>query len=253
MENLSNIMLPILTFIGGLLVDTILSSYLKSRGENFATKQDIEEITTKTESVKAKFEKDIDNYKLDLEIKMENLKLEQNQFMTNFELYTAMRHECYPELYKLVEVTNGAIRSLRGLSSEPTYSNVDKKDIQSYMKDRQLTEYDIGKILEKWDNERNAAIAMLRKSLESIDYKIAEESFHDARNYFLTMSLYLSEDIEDIGKTFFDKIHKLWFNYNPIFGADNGLSTLDENKLKEEIDSLKDEMKLKMKDELMPN
>lgn len=48
------LILPIL--IGGVIL--YFRSYLKKKGENLATKEDIEEITTKVESIKASFQKE---------------------------------------------------------------------------------------------------------------------------------------------------------------------------------------------------
>lgn len=256
MENLPENILRILIFIAGILITNLVSSFLKSKGENFATKQDITKITEQVENVKTEYRKKIDDYKQELNVKMENLRFEQNQLMTNFELYTAMRHECYPELYKLIEVSDGATRGLRGLSSEPTFMNVDKEDIESYLKDRKITKYDTKEILNRWDEEKSTAIIILRKTIERIDYKIAEEKFHDARNYFLTMNLYLSDDVEETGNTLFDKMHFLLFKYDPILSRaqtlGGGTYFTDEARVKDEIDSLKEELKLKMKQELLP-
>lgn len=257
MENISDYILLILSFILGLLINTLVSSYLNNKGKNFATKQDIANITEQVEGVKTEYRKKIDNYKQELNIKMENVKFEQNQLMTNFELYTAMRHECYPELYRLIEVSDGAIRGFRGLTSEPSFNNVDKEDIESYMKGREITDYDTKIILNKWENDKSTAVSILRKAIERIDYKIAGEKFYDARNYFLIMNLYLSDDVEDTCKKLFDNMHSLWFMYDPILSIVqtnvDGTAFIDEKNVIGEIDIIKQELKSMMKKELMPD
>lgn len=119
----------------------------EKKGENLATKEDIAEITQLTENVKAEMEKGIETHRQGLEIEIGTLKLKQNLLMASFELYTAKRHECYPELYKLIEISNGSIRSLRGLRRELTFQNTNSEDIETYMRGNQFASNDIQHIL----------------------------------------------------------------------------------------------------------
>ena len=253
MENILMIWLSILT---GLFAYDFLPSYMKKKGENIATKEDIAEITQLTENVKAEIEKDIETHRQGLGIEIETLRLEQNQLMASFELYTAKRHECYPELYKLIEISNGSIRSLRGLRRELTFQNTNSEDIETYMRGKQFTSNDIQHILKIWEENKPSAISMLRKILEKIDYNEAEEKFINANNYFYFMNLYLSEDVENIVRELLALLHELWINYDPDFSYER-IGTNEEQYTYEEviskIDSLKEGLKSTMRQELMPN
>ncbi|MDW0116949.1 hypothetical protein QTL97_08385 [Sporosarcina thermotolerans] len=96
---------PILvTLVGGLLLKNYLPNYMNEKGKNHATKEDIADITRRTEEVKSEFLSKLEVEKKEINIEIEKMKLEQGQILKNFELYTQKRHECYPELYKLLEI-----------------------------------------------------------------------------------------------------------------------------------------------------
>lgn len=256
MENLLNFLLLIAGFIGGLFLRNLFPSYMKKKGENIATKEDIAEITQLTENVKAEIEKDIETHRQGLDIEIETLRLEQNQLMASFELYTAKRHECYPELYKLIEISNGSIRGLRGLQRELTFQNTNSEDIESYMKGKQFTSNDIQLILRIWDEDKPSAISLLRETLGRTDYYEAEEKFTNANNYFYFMNLYLSENVENIVRELLELLHELWINYDSTFPVDlikiSGEHFTNEEGISK-IDSLRRNLKSTMRRELMPN
>lgn len=231
-------------------------SYLRKKGENIATKEDIAEITQLAESVKADNKKNIETHRQGLDIEIEKLKLEQNQLMANFELYTAKRHECYAELYKLIEISNGSIRNLRGLGRELTFDNVNSEDLESFMNNKQFTSNDIELILKNWNENKSHAIKIIRIGLERIDYNEANEKFVDANNYLYFMSLYLSEDIENIARELLDSLHKLWWNYEPGIDYERINTAMGANTSEEllsQIDTMKQNLKVKMREELMPH
>lgn len=256
MENILMIWLSVLSFIVGLFAHNFLPGYMKKKGENLATKEDIAEITQLTENVKAEMEKGIETHRQGLEIEIGTLKLKQNQLMANFELYTATKHECYPELYKLIEISNGSIRGLRGLPRELTFQNTNSEDIESYMRGKQFTSNDVQLILRIWDEDKPSAISLLRETVGRTDYNEAEEKFTNANNYFYFMNLYLSENVENIVRELLGLLHELWINYDPDLSVDrmriNGEHYTNEEVISK-IDSLKEDLKSTMRQELMPN
>jgi len=58
--------MEVFIFIIGLLIGNFLPSYFNKKGENLATKEDIAEITKKTEEVKSEYLKELENFKADL-------------------------------------------------------------------------------------------------------------------------------------------------------------------------------------------
>lgn len=244
MENIMQGLLYLLIFIVGLIIRDFIPGYVNKKGENLATKEDIAEITRSTEEVKA-----------EIKIELDKITLKQNQLMTNFELFTIKKHECYPELYKLIEVSNGAIRSLRGVSRELSFQDLNTKDIESYMNDKKISTYDIEKILKDWDENKLIAISSLRGILNRINYNEAEEKYTDAHNYFYFMVLYLSDDIKENAKELLELLYNLWNNYDLTFPIER-MSINGEEYTNEEIiskiDSLRMNLELKMREELLP-
>ncbi|MCM3363003.1 hypothetical protein [Niallia sp. MER TA 168] len=59
----------VLCFILGLFVKDHLPSYMKEKGKNLATKEDIKEITKKTEEVKIEFQKEMANFSSEVSFK----------------------------------------------------------------------------------------------------------------------------------------------------------------------------------------
>lgn len=249
-------LLIVVGIIVGLFIRQFLPSYMQEKGKNIATKEDIADITKLTEDVKAEIEKDLESHRRSFDVEIEELKLKQNQLFTNFELYTAKRHECYPELYKLIEISNGSIRRLRGLKRELSFQNVNSQDIESYMRDKQFTSNDIELILGYWDEDTNSAISLLKKRLQRIDYNEAQEKYFEANDYFYFMVLYLSEDVEDIARELLDILYKLWVNYDPDLPWEElrvKEELLSNEKAIGKIDSLRKKLKLKIRQELMPS
>ena len=61
----------IATVIVIVLVKHFLPSYIEQKGKNYATKEDVQEITKLTESIQQEFRKEIERFKLDLDYKYE--------------------------------------------------------------------------------------------------------------------------------------------------------------------------------------
>ncbi|WP_048718975.1 hypothetical protein [Bacillus sp. 522_BSPC] len=256
MEYINEILLIIVAFLLGLFIKQFLPSYMKEKGKNLATKEDIAEITKLTENVKADIQKDLESHKRSFDVEIEELKLKQNQLFTNFELYTTKRHECYPELYKLIEICNGSIRRLRGTQRVLTFENVNAQDIESFMQDKLFTSNDIELILSHWDTDKNNAIFLLHKRLQRLNYNEAEEKFIEANDYFYFMVLYLSEDVEYIARDLLKKLHGLWMNFDPDYPWDKILVNekwLSNDEVIVQIDELRNNLKLKMRQELLPS
>lgn len=69
------------------VVTQLLTGYLREKGTNYATKQDVEEITDKVESVKIEYSKEIEKLRSDLQVMVGNHSLIQekrNEAIINF-------------------------------------------------------------------------------------------------------------------------------------------------------------------------
>jgi len=96
MELIGFAILIVLNFI-----TIILISYFKKKGENFATKEDVEEITWRVESVKDEFVKDNEKLKAKLQVVIKN---QQDLQSTEKETILGFLEECNKWLYDAIEV-----------------------------------------------------------------------------------------------------------------------------------------------------
>ncbi|PGY54149.1 hypothetical protein [Priestia megaterium] len=244
----STVISALITFIGGLFVKSYLPTYMKERGKNLATKKDIADITRKTEEVKSEFLSKLELEKKEINIEIEKVKLEQNQLFKNFELFTQKRHECYPELYKLLEVANGQIRKLRGSRRTLTFQNVSATDIENFMRERNFTSYDVDSILQNWDNNKPVALQSLNNRLRRIEYEDAWLKYIEANDYFFFNQIYMSDDVERIAYEIKNDLHDLWLNYDLDIGV---AIPLEENqRLIQKIDLNRQQLKSIMREEL---
>lgn len=244
---ISVVVSTLITVIGGLFLKNFFPNYMNQKGINLATKEDIAEITNKTEEVKSFFLSKLELEKKEINIEIEKVKLEQNQQYKNYELFIEKRHESYPELFKLIELSNGYIRRLRGFRRLLTFDNVSKLDIETYMNEKLFTNYDIQKILQIWDTNRIEAIQTLNHRLRKVEYEEAFEKYIEAADYYFFNQLYLSESVESICNKLKDDLHALWVNYD----NDNPEPVLQENRiLIERIDANREVLKHTMRKEL---
>lgn len=64
-----NIVVILLIFLVGLFTKNYLPSYMDKKGENLATKEDIKEITRKTEEVQREFKEEFEAFSSDMKFK----------------------------------------------------------------------------------------------------------------------------------------------------------------------------------------
>ncbi|MGE7119635.1 hypothetical protein ACQKIC_05455 [Peribacillus sp. NPDC046944] len=125
------------------------------------------------------------------------------------------------------------------------------------MEDKSFTSSDISYILSLWETQNKKALTEINYRLERINYNEAEEKFIEANDYYFFNVLFLSEEVEKMARDLLNNIHTLWLNYNPdysMYGAITGGIPLSENEeLIKQIDQLRSDLKLKMRQELLPN
>lgn len=88
MEWIQIIINVVLIFLLGLFIKNYLPSYMNEKGKNLATKEDIQEITKKTEEVQKEFKEGFEYFSSDL------------QFKYNF--YFKQYSELYSKLYAII-------------------------------------------------------------------------------------------------------------------------------------------------------
>lgn len=85
---ISNILILVVGFLLGLFTKNYLPSYMDKKGENLATKEDIAEITRKTEEVEKEFKEGFEKFSSDLHFK--------------YDFYYKQYSELYCRLYPII-------------------------------------------------------------------------------------------------------------------------------------------------------
>lgn len=88
MEIVIRIAIGVACFIFGLILKSYLPSYMETKGRNLATKQDIQEITRKTEEIQNEFRKDMESFSFDIKFK--------------YDFYYQQYSKLYANLYSVI-------------------------------------------------------------------------------------------------------------------------------------------------------
>lgn len=107
MEYVQIIVDVILAFALGLFVKNYFPSYMEEKGKNLATKEDIEEITRKTEEVQKEFKEDFELFTSDVQFK--------------YDLYYKQYSELYCKLYAII-IQSEYVRNFIKLSDDKVLS-----------------------------------------------------------------------------------------------------------------------------------
>lgn len=164
----------------------------------------------------------------------------------DFSLYSSKKHDVYPELYKLILTANGHIVGLMGFGYMPDFDKFKKEDVEAYLSTRTLLPSRQKSITDMWNIDQNTAINELRYLLRSIETGTARSKWFEARGFFFSSSLFLSEQVsEQVEKVFL--LLNEYLVHVEIPGTQRGSFFRDKG---EEISRAMEELKKLMKLEL---
>lgn len=235
----------IITTLIGSFFGNFCASFLKEKGKNLATKQDIEGITQKQEEVKKLFQ-----------LEMEQQKAELNKLTKEFELYAVKKHEYYPELYKVIVTCIGSVTNLRGTRDGIDFRKYKLEEITRYMEEKSFTAADKEFILSNWDeNKQIFAIRRIDTILIKTEYMEAKEYIIKANNFYNLHLLYFSDDVSLKVNNLLNHIWALWRNYNPDYIMHDkfllsGKVELSNEEEENEIDRLRKKLLKRLQYEL---
>lgn len=121
----------------------------------------------------------------------------------DFSLYSSKKHDVYPELFKLVFTAQGQIIGLMGFGYMPDFDKFRKEDVERYLSIRSILPSEQSRILNLWDVDLKTAVNELRHILRNVEIGQARSKWFEARAYFWSSSLYISERVfEQVEKVF---------------------------------------------------
>lgn len=202
MEWIQVICNAVITFLFGLFLSKYLPTYMSEKGKNLATKEDIKEITEKTEEVKNEFNQSFEYFSSDVQFK--------------YEFYYKQYSELYCKLYSIV-IQSEYTRYLSKIDREIEIAFNDVPFIEVSPTNRNTITYEIKK----------GESPKVSKSVEKIETPISQ--FNKKT---------LCEFIIDKGEYATQELLKIAISYRYVSEQDYNLMT-DTTK-KEELSLIRD-------------
>lgn len=179
--------------------------------------------------------------------KLENHKHILQKKVQDFSLYNEKKHICYAELYKLMKIAEGSIMGLSGFTKGPSFEDYSKEDIKKYLDG--LTPDKVSKeVIEIWDTNKNDAIKIISEYEKHKKLNNAENSYFEARNYWLMNELYFDDELDLKIEDLFQTLYSLYVNYEIPDDVPRKVNSELKSKVKEKVNNLK----VSMKKELSP-
>jgi hypothetical protein len=150
--------------------------------------------------IDTQFNKRLETHKSELQLILETNKFDFQRKMSDFNLYTNKRHESYMNIYDMYLRADGEIRGLMGLRSLPDYREFGREDLEKRLRSFNLLENVINDFLQKWDvatshTDKTQLHREINDYIKKIEPKIAKNKLSEAKNYYLTRRIYLSEEV----------------------------------------------------------
>lgn len=156
--------------------------------------------------VSHRFDIALENHRHQLTLEAERLKTRYQSDLHNLAIVHERRHEVCRELFRLVYIAQGKIAGLFGAREAPAFEQYARDEVAEYMKSRRFSANARDPVLAQWESDRQEAVRLLRAGDRVVEVALASESYAEAWNYFLTNSLYLTDDVTDLARRVFDPL-----------------------------------------------
>lgn len=196
--------------------------------------------------VSRRFDRELEHFRHRLALDAEKVRAEHQRLLHNAALVTEKKHEVYRELYRLMHIANGAVGSLYGSRTIPSFEDYSLEDLTQYMDSMRLPGKLKGEILQNWERDRKSAVNELREAERRVEINRAEAAHVDAWNYFLTNSLYLSDSLTDAAANVFPLLRKILAHAK----FPEGGRSADIGKLKEDASENLEQLRRGLRHEL---
>ncbi len=170
MDWLVYILLVIVAFIGGLFVKNLLPSYMDEKGKNIATKEDIQEITKKTEEVQKEFRESFELFSSDVQFK--------------YDLYYKMYANLYTKLYAII-MQSEYVRHFILLTNNENFTFEDEPFIEISPIERTSQEF-------KFEQGKPAT---MKQTVENIETPISQFNKKTLCDYIIDNGEFASQDL----------------------------------------------------------
>ncbi|MCY8309963.1 hypothetical protein MOC96_14700 [Bacillus vallismortis] len=178
-----------------------------------------------------------------------NNKLEKQKHLLqkkvqDYSLFNEKKHTSYAEVYKLIKMSEGYVFSLRGYNETLALTDFNAEDLKKYLKDF-MPNAKIDTVVSMWDNKNFREAEKIVREYEKLrDLRRAENSFYEAKNFWLLNELYFEKDINEILKEYFDALLDLFLYYKfPDKETKNDEIITLQRTIKEKFELLRSSMR----------
>ncbi len=149
------------------------------------------------------FDRQLETHKHELTMLADIERARLQRVLQNSAIVAARKHEVHRRLFHLLHAAMGKVVHLFGSTSTPNFEVYDRDDLTHYMKTLGFPGTIRTAVLERWDTDREWAIAQLRTTTRDGEIEKAQQAFARAWNYFLGNELYLPDAIaQKVHQTF---------------------------------------------------
>lgn len=200
-----NIAIILLIFGAGLITKYYLPSYMDKKGENLATKEDVEEITRKTEGVQKEFKEGFAAFSSDMKFKYDFL----------YKQYS----ELYCRLYAIV-IQSEYVRRFVKLTEDKDISFVDAPFLEISPTYRETTTWNIG-------GENGSSVS---KKEESIETQISKYNKKELCDYIIKNGDLASQKLLKLAVSY--RFAYNFYSGNGSGGSGNVKETADDEEFR---------------------
>lgn len=184
---------------------------------------------------------------------LENHKFSLQREVIKAQLVSSHSADIYKRLFELIEIDYGTVMGkLSPLQLSTDWSTVGADDIEQYLIEREASLEAINEIPKLFKTKSINRIDELNKVIKLLDNHLLNKSHQDARNYLISNSLMIEQDVEELAFSILSKLQKGCTGFHMWAHHGNRELMTEAFNMKDEIRSDIDKLKLTMKSHLMP-
>jgi len=140
-------------------------------------------------------DKQLEQFKSQLQLEAESVRLHHQRQLHDFTLYTAQRHRVYPQMFKRLLMAEGGFNALWGIMFGPDWEKQSKTDIENWVIENDFPKGASKEAIALLDTNPREAHKKLNEIMDTRKRFTARKALRDARNYQVLNELYLSAEV----------------------------------------------------------
>ncbi|MBB6689916.1 hypothetical protein H7B90_00730 [Cohnella xylanilytica] len=148
-----------------------------------------------------RFNKKIEGFKNELQIVLESKKFDFQRLTFDFNLYRNKKHECYPELYKLIMKAVFGTQSLINNWDFPEFEKYSEDMLRKYLINKGVADDKIDELSLQFKN--GIINEFVKYEVKMAEWYRVNDDYKRAHEYFWTIEIFISDDIVKLSEALF--------------------------------------------------